>query len=154
MAAILPALIPVMVNAVATSYRDDNQVLEEANFQLTQNGVIKLNAEAPRLFDREVTMFAIHQYVEFDPSQPIHLFMNASAWSFADGGHDRKESRVVVDPTFEIDPAFAADYQLVGLPDGTGGVAGVPEPGMWALMIAGFGAVGSTLRSRRPRVLV
>ncbi|HEX4712250.1 PEPxxWA-CTERM sorting domain-containing protein [Phenylobacterium sp.] len=29
------------------------------------------------------------------------------------------------------------------------GVAGVPEPGAWALMILGFGCVGTALRSRR-----
>ena len=33
------------------------------------------------------------------------------------------------------------------------GVAAVPEPGAWALMIAGFGAAGTALRTRRRRAL-
>ena len=42
--------------------------------------------------------------------------------------------------------AFAVDDVTFGLPEQ---VYGVPEPGTWALMIIGFGAVGSVLRSRR-----
>jgi choice-of-anchor A domain-containing protein len=34
-----------------------------------------------------------------------------------------------------------------------GGVGAVPEPGVWALMILGFGAVGAMLRRRRGRTL-
>lgn len=34
-----------------------------------------------------------------------------------------------------------------------GSVSGVPEPGVWALMIAGFGLVGTALRRRRPGLL-
>ena len=33
--------------------------------------------------------------------------------------------------------------------DGHGGTGGVPEPATWALMIAGFGLAGATLRRRR-----
>ena len=32
--------------------------------------------------------------------------------------------------------------------------AAVPEPGVWALMILGFGAAGASLRRRRRRVAV
>ena len=34
------------------------------------------------------------------------------------------------------------------------GVAGVPEPASWALMIGGFGLVGGALRTRRPAKIV
>jgi hypothetical protein len=33
-------------------------------------------------------------------------------------------------------------------------VVGVPEPAGWTMMILGFGAVGATLRRRRPRLIV
>ncbi|ODT89006.1 MAG: hypothetical protein ABS78_05265 [Phenylobacterium sp. SCN 70-31] len=33
-----------------------------------------------------------------------------------------------------------------------GGVGAIPEPGTWAMMIVGFGAVGAVLRRRRPMV--
>ncbi|WP_337185219.1 PEPxxWA-CTERM sorting domain-containing protein [Phenylobacterium sp.] len=33
-----------------------------------------------------------------------------------------------------------------------GGVGAIPEPGAWAMMILGFGAVGALLRRRRPRI--
>jgi|GEM_PF-2229370 len=148
---VLPALIPILVSASATSYRDGPYVDELAQLTVSQDGVQKLIAQGHRPDGRELNIFSVSQYVSFDPSKPVSVFMLGLVDAFATGGFDRKVDRVVVDPTFVIDPAFAADYQLVGLPDGTGGVGGVPEPGMWALMIAGFGAVGSTLRSRRSR---
>jgi hypothetical protein len=47
-------------------------------------------------------------------------------------------------------------YSLVTVRDGSGvgvAVAWVPEPGTWALMIAGFGGVGALLRRRRTLAL-
>ncbi|MFN3512846.1 MAG: cistern family PEP-CTERM protein [Phenylobacterium sp.] len=50
-------------------------------------------------------------------------------------------------------------YQSVNAPGVTGGsavgvpVTAVPEPGTWALMIAGFGLVGAALRSRKSLAL-
>ena len=129
---VLPALIQILVSASATSYRDGPYVDELAQFTVSQDGVQKLIAQGHRPDGREVSIFTISKYVNFDPSQPITVFMGGSVGAFATGGFDRKVDRVVVDPTFVIDPAFAADYQLVGLPDGAGGVGGVPEPEMWA----------------------
>jgi len=48
-------------------------------------------------------------------------------------------SRTYGDPDF----AFTADSAVVN------GVGGVPEPASWALMIAGFGLAGASLRRRR-----
>ena len=36
----------------------------------------------------------------------------------------------------------------------TNAIGGVPEPATWAMMLVGFGAVGSLLRSRRTRVFL
>ena len=50
-----------------------------------------------------------------------------------------------VDPTFTIDPAYAANFQLIGVPSAA---AAVPEPISWSMMIAGLGAVGMMMRQR------
>lgn len=150
---VLPALVPILVSASATSFRDGPYVDEVAQFMVSQNSVQKVYAQGHRPDGRELTIFAVSQYVSFDPSKPVSVYMFGSADAFATGGFDRKVDRVLVDPSFAIDPAFASSYKLVGLPDGVGGVAGVTEPETWALMIAGFGAVGSILRSRRSRLL-
>lgn len=44
---------------------------------------------------------------------------------------------------------FDFDFKITKLGAGNGGGGAVPEPGAWALMILGFGAVGATLRRRR-----
>ena len=44
-------------------------------------------------------------------------------------------------------------YAYIGLDDiSIDGVGGVPEPAAWALMLAGFGMIGATLRRRRVAV--
>lgn len=55
-----------------------------------------------------------------------------------------------VDPTFTIQGRSPQSYRLVGLPTSAiGNVAPVPEPASWALMVAGFGMLGATLRRSR-----
>ena len=57
-------------------------------------------------------------------------------------------SEVDFDPMFTIDPAFAADYHLVGgLFDAV--APSVPEPPEWALLIVGVAAAGAAARRRR-----
>jgi len=46
-------------------------------------------------------------------------------------------------------PSNTTSYFLVGEVTYDPPVAGIPEPSTWALMIAGFGLAGATLRSRR-----
>jgi hypothetical protein len=45
--------------------------------------------------------------------------------------------------------AFDYGYGMQGAFKIQGGVAPVPEPGAWALMIVGFGGAGAVLRARR-----
>lgn len=57
-----------------------------------------------------------------------------------------------IDPTFTLLGPNASNYRIVGVPGPTvapptGGA--VPEPATWALMIAGFGLAGASLRRRR-----
>jgi hypothetical protein len=61
---------------------------------------------------------------------------------------DVSSANAVLDPMFTIDPAFAADYHLVGgLFDTV--VPTVPEPPEWTLMIVGVAAAGAAARRRR-----
>ena len=56
-----------------------------------------------------------------------------------------------VDPTFSIDdPAYSA-FTIVGVPSGIAPplAAAVPEPESWAMLLAGFGLVGWTMRGRQ-----
>lgn len=60
------------------------------------------------------------------------------------------------DPVFSIDDPTYAGFSIVGVPDGVappGGPAAVPEPAAWAMMVAGFGAVGGAMRRRTTRRL-
>lgn len=56
-----------------------------------------------------------------------------------------------VDPSITIDPAFSAHYKvyggLLGPPIPT--MSGTPEPGVWAMLVAGFGLVGTAVRRRQ-----
>lgn len=55
-----------------------------------------------------------------------------------------------VDPVFTLDPAYADQYRIVGVPGVfTSPAVGVPEPASWAMMITGFGLSGAAMRSRR-----
>jgi hypothetical protein len=63
--------------------------------------------------------------------------LQASAVALADG-----TAFASVDPSFVVDPAYASQFSLVGVP-------GAPEPASWALLIGGFALAGAALRRRR-----
>ena len=72
--------------------------------------------------------------------------------------YDSGRGTALVDPILSIDPSF---FTGPGAPDpnryslsfsngvGNGAPSALPEPASWALMIAGFGAIGGTLRRQR-----
>ncbi len=64
-----------------------------------------------------------------------------SGYSTAIFGYSRSDLYFIQTPDF-------ADVVFIGQFDGPG-VAAVPEPASWALMIGGFGLTGATLRRRR-----
>jgi PEP-CTERM motif len=67
-------------------------------------------------------------------------------WSSGPVGSSSGWASAYVDPVFTIDPAYASQFTLVGIPQEA---TAVPEPSAWALMIAGFAMLGSALRARR-----
>jgi hypothetical protein len=101
-------------------------------------------------------------------------YHNGSVFGLAAVGRQRwgDYSQVSVDPTdphgFYLIGQFAREYNNAagGHPGGTGGsrwgtfiaristaaVAPVPEADTWAMMIAGFGIVGASMRRRRTRI--
>jgi hypothetical protein len=98
-------------------------------------------------------------------------YHNGSPEGFAPVGRQRwgDYSAVNVDPTdnqrFWVIGQFAREFNNAagGHPGGSGfgrwgtyvgqiGIAGVPEPANWALMIAGFGMAGAAMRRRRTTV--
>lgn len=83
-----------------------------------------------------------------DPGQEIlavaFLQTPVNRGGFVDASHT---FRVSYDPALPED--VRSNLQAAMEP----GVAGVPEPGSWALMIAGFGTIGVMLRRRRGAVL-
>jgi hypothetical protein len=61
------------------------------------------------------------------------------------------------DPVFSIDDPAYSGFTIVGVPTGSpppGSAGGVPEPASWAMMLAGFGLAGSSIRARRQRVVL
>lgn len=95
-------------------------------------------------------------YAEFNIDRVAYGLANqdflvtTSAYASAGGFARRAGSAFAfVDPVFTLDPAYAGQYRIVGVPGAsTPPVAGVPEPASWAMIIAGFGLVGTTLRRR------
>jgi hypothetical protein len=58
--------------------------------------------------------------------------------------------RAYIDPVFTFaDPSLASIYTFVGVPFDASTPAGVPEPASWAMMVGGFGLVGSAMRRRQ-----
>jgi hypothetical protein len=91
--------------------------------------------------------FAIDTMAFFQPNRDFIVTMYATAGAGDTFIHIPVSAFATVDPMFIVDPAFASAYHFEGIPAELTG--GIPEPDSWALMITGFGLVGSMARRRR-----
>lgn len=93
--------------------------------------------------------FAVDQEVSASVASPLYVLLQAST-GIISSGRDVAAGLAYVDPIFTIDdPHWASLYKIVGVPgDATPPTSSVPEPAAWTMMIAGFGAVGMTMRRR------
>jgi hypothetical protein len=74
---------------------------------------------------------------------------------------DATHAAVLIDPTIALDPGFlgdaglsARDFAVTAEPGfGNSAPPGVPEPGVWLMLCAGFGVVGAALRGRNGVVI-
>lgn len=63
---------------------------------------------------------------------------------------DAGRSSAFIDPTITLNPLFNSPLYTLNVGNAvTPATPGVPEPGVWALLLAGFGAVGGAARRKR-----
>jgi hypothetical protein len=145
------AIVPLHVFAFADTINGySTTIFQSAQFVMSQPGVDGVSARYEGYNWQngdDGRMWTVDQYVSFQPDVPISVYMWAAiGTSFTGAG----SGGVYVDPLFELDPVFASQYDLVGLPAGQ--TSPVPEPSTWVLSILGFGLVGSTMRRRKASV--
>jgi hypothetical protein len=152
--------VPVMIGTKGTvTWSQDGNA--QANFffggpdgQIIFDNVFENDPGQNRLAGTE--SFAVNQVVDFIPGVTYEVVMTTSAQadfrlfqSNPDGTIPFGMDTAVVDPTFTVDPAFAARWSIDGVPVDDR-APGVPEPATWAMLITGFGLAGASLRRRRP----
>jgi hypothetical protein len=140
-------LVPIRVSASAQSLRDTTYAQEKATVEIDQGGSELDYKEGKLLSGRETDLLTLADTIYVHPDTDIVVTMYAESSATSYPGYGRRSSGVLLDPTFEIDPAYASLYTFVGLPQGS--VAAAPEPATWAMMAVGFGLVGGLIRGRR-----
>ena len=105
--------------------------------------------------------FSVNAFANHRIGDTVEIVLQARAAALANnvaGTGGVAGANAFIDPMITIDTDWLADnpgFQLNfsdGVVNGTGllpDAGGVPEPATWALMIAGFGLVGTVLRRRR-----
>ena len=87
-----------------------------------------------------------------DATAPFNTSKNSFLWTTANAGLSAagNTNGNVILRIDVLDGGYAAFDNIVITADDIGaGVPGVPEPGSWAMLIAGFGLVGAAMRRRR-----
>ena len=149
---------PVPVTVVANGYADGTGFVPVTNERLYQaSASFTLYAETPITIDANTSRgngrqtFALNTVALLMPNTDYSVGLFASAGGSCYRGIVNS-AEAFVDPSFTVDPAFAALYRIVGVPTAVvPPTTGVPEPASWALLVAGFGLVGATRRRRLTR---
>jgi hypothetical protein len=151
--------VPVTIGAKGSATWSQDGAAE-AFFDFSGIGIQEISAkvqenDVPANREKGLEDFTINSTVDFVPGVTYTLVMTTFASSDVrefqsnpDGSIDFGEDTAVVDPTFTVDPAFAADWSVGGVPIAAS-TPGVPEPATWTMLIAGFGLAGASLRRRR-----
>lgn len=142
----LPVLrVPVSVHAVGStqilSDNDDYSAFSQVSLGNEQVGVaLALGKDDTDSFDNTKTYFlTVGQQYQVKLEASVHLGdFHSSDIGFK---YTSGFGSAVADPTFTVDPAFG-DIEL----EFSRGVFSVPEPGVWLMMILGFGLVGISIR--------
>jgi hypothetical protein len=154
------ALVPVRMMGAGSVWANNSQATGEAwlrfgevglGLPFTQWSAIGQGNNDTGVF-QPVAAFEVDQVFFMKPSSTYYIEMYAGAGVQA-VVFNGATARASVDPTFTIQGDFALNYRVMGVPGGAvvnppgGGV--VPEPATWAMMVAGFGLLGGTLRRRK-----
>jgi hypothetical protein len=88
------------------------------------------------IYDKYVPI-GVPRFVKLDAFGSLGLYVG-----WGTGLHDSGKFSAEADPIFEIDPTFpyADDFQIIYSPGGDAPAA--PEASTWAMLVAGFGALG------------
>lgn len=143
--------VPVAVTASAIHLNPGSLNSGEAKFSLQQagqQGYLIIKDEYTYRTRRDLTMFSVNQTVNLTPGAlyTVYLYARTTAYNTtaSNGTVSPTWDEIIVDPVFTIDPAYASQYQLVGIP-----AAAVPEPAPTALLIAGVLALTRVRRAGR-----
>jgi hypothetical protein len=143
-----PAGGAVPVDMLAGGYADGSGYYNaSASITVTQgsNLVVIGGARSPERAPDFVSGrfdFAIDQTLLLEPNVDYRVFMTAMAGSGNLGVSFASFAEAYVDPVFTVDAAFAPLYTLTGVP-------AVPEPGTWAMLLAGASVLATATRRRR-----
>jgi hypothetical protein len=139
--------VPVRVQAYGYAIGSGSGYQANTSFQITGQDFATVGGHAETSSADPSVSFAFDQIVSFASNTDYHVQLFASASAvFRNGGGT---ALAFVDPVFTIDPAFARDFRIVGVP---GEASAVPEPAAWALMVVGFGLTGGAMRRSGRRI--
>ncbi len=156
-------LVPVTIGALGgIQWNQDGTALAEFLVRSETTGAVVIDEQLNKTsrpglnFIADSTNFFLNETFGLNPNDSYQVFMSASAFGDSSFFSDDKGMEITasIDPTFTVAGAFASQWSIEGVPEdpSTGPGPGVPEPATWAMLIAGFGLAGASLRRRRAAV--